>query len=143
MPWLTDSCEHAENPYYVDELAEHRRGFRIFVLVHLGRPRKIHPFVEECMYAHTHSHMRAHTIHSLYFRWVYYNNMTRCTLWATDDDVVSSRGAAVYWRLLDDSCWAPEGHDVHVGWRQRRATTAPTTRVTLYNIILRVQCTTV
>jgi len=60
--------------------------------------------------------------------------MTRCTLWATDDGAVSSRGAAVYWRLLYDSCWAPEGHDVHVGWRQRRATTAPTTRVTLYNM---------
>jgi len=136
MRCLTDSCEHAENPYYVDELAEHRRGFRIFELVHLVRPRRIHPFVEAFMYANTHTRTRAHTTHSLYFK-VYYNNATRCAWWATDDVAASSRGAAVYWRLLDDSCWAPEGHDVHVGWRQKRATTTPTTRVTLYNIIVR------
>jgi len=62
MRCLTDSCEHAENPYYVYELAEHRSGFRIFVLVHIGRPRRIHPLVEACMYALTRTHAHTHTL---------------------------------------------------------------------------------
>lgn len=47
---LTDGHKHAENPYHVNEFAEHRRRFRIPVIVHLGRRRKIHPSVA-CTYA--------------------------------------------------------------------------------------------
>lgn len=35
---LTDGREHAENPDHVHELVEHRRGFRVPVVVHVGRP---------------------------------------------------------------------------------------------------------
>lgn len=37
---ITDGREHAENPYDVHESAEHRRRFRILVIVHVGQLRK-------------------------------------------------------------------------------------------------------
>lgn len=46
MTYLTDCREHAEYSYDVNELVEHRCRFRIFVVVHIGRPWKIvHPSV--------------------------------------------------------------------------------------------------
>lgn len=50
---LTDCREHAENPYHVDELAEHRRRFRVPVPVHIvgRRPGKVHPLAVARMYA--------------------------------------------------------------------------------------------